>query len=147
MLTSEVWLLDAAAPDGELAVVSPRRQGVDYDVDDAGDRLLILHNDRAENFEIATAPLADPKEWTPLVPHRADTRLLSMAAFADFIVVYFRRDGLTGLRILGNNGEYDLHFPEPIYRVAPGPNPEYDASRFRLSYTSLVSTLALLTTT
>ena len=67
---------------------------------DAGDRLLILHNDGAENFELATAPLADPATWTPLVPHRADTRLLGMAAFARFIVVYFRRDGLTGLRIL-----------------------------------------------
>jgi oligopeptidase B len=139
VLTSEVWLLDAAKPDGELTVVSPRRQGVDYDVDDAGDRLLILHNDHAENFELATAPLADPKEWTPLVPHRADTRLLSMAAFADFIVVYFRRDGLTGLRILGEKGERDLQFPEPVYRVGPGPNPEYDSSRFRLAYTSLVT--------
>src|SRR6516162_1295857 len=140
VLTSEVWLLDAADPDGELAVVSPRRQGVDYDVDDAGDRLLILHNDRAENFEIATAPLASPKEWTPLVPHRADTRLLHVAAFADFIVVYFRRDGLTGLRILGSDGaELEIAFDEPIYRVAPGPNPEFDSSRFRLSYTSLVT--------
>jgi oligopeptidase B len=139
VLTSEVWLLDAAAPDGEPAVVKPRTQGLDYAVDDAGDRLLILHNDHAENFEIATAPLADPANWTPLVPHRADTRLLGMAAFADFIVVYFRRDGLTGLRILGDNGERDLHFAEPIYLVAPGPNPEYDSSRFRLSYTSLVT--------
>jgi oligopeptidase B len=142
-LTSEVWLLDAAAPDGEPAVVKPRQQGVDYDVDDAGDKLLILHNDHAENFELATAPLSDPGNWTPLVPHRADTRLLDMAAFADFIVVYFRRDALTGLRILrsdsGEDGERDLLWPEPIYRVAPGPNPEYDSSRFRLSYTSLVT--------
>jgi oligopeptidase B len=142
-LTSEVWLLDAAAPDGEPAVVKPRQQEVDYDVDDAGDKLLILHNDHAENFELATAPLSDPGNWTPLVPHRADTRLLDMAAFADFIVVYFRRDALTGLRILrsdsGEDGERDLLWPEPIYRVAPGPNPEYDSSRFRLSYTSLVT--------
>src|SRR6516165_7588351 len=42
-LTSGVWLLDAANPDGEPAVVAPRREGVDYDVDDAGDRLLVLH--------------------------------------------------------------------------------------------------------
>jgi oligopeptidase B len=139
VLTSEVWLLDAATPEGQFAVVAPRRQGVDYDVDDAGDRLLILHNDHAENFELATAPLADPADWTPLVPHRADTRLLSMAAFADFIVVYFRRDGLTGLRILGQSGDRDLRWPEPIYRVAPGPNPEFDSTRFRLSYTSLVT--------
>jgi oligopeptidase B len=146
VLTSEVWLLDAATPDGELSVVRPRMQGVDYDVDDAGDRLLILHNDHAENFEIATAPLSDPADWTPLVPHRADTRLLGMAAFADFIVVYFRRDALTGLRILGSGGgapgsgaEREIAFDEPIYRVAPGPNPEYDSARFRLSYTSLVT--------
>ena len=139
VLTSEVWLLDAATPEGEFSVVAPRRQGVDYDVDHHGDRLLILHNDHAENFEIATAPLSDPATWTPLVAHRADTRLLSMDAFADFIVVYFRRDGLTGLRILGEDGERDLRWPEPIYRVAPGPNPEYDSGRFRLSYTSLVT--------
>jgi oligopeptidase B len=141
VLTSEVWLLDAARPDGEPAVVKPRTQGVDYDVDHRGDRLLILHNDHAENFEIATAPLSGPANWTPLVAHRADTRLLGMAAFADFVVVYFRRDGLTGLRILGadGSGDRDLRWPEPIYRVAPGPNPEYDSSRFRLSYTSLVT--------
>jgi oligopeptidase B len=137
-VTSEVWLLEAAEPDGEFTVVAPRRQGVDYDVDDAGDRLLILHNDGAENFEIATAPLEETAAWTPLVPHRADTRLLDVAAFADFIVVYFRRDGLTGLRILGDP-DRDVAFDEPIYRVAPGPNPEYDSTRFRLSYTSLVT--------
>jgi oligopeptidase B len=145
VLTSEVWLLDAAAAAGELTVVKPRTQGLDYEIDDAGDKLLVLHNDHAENFEIATAPRPDPEhpsapaDWTPLVPHRADTRLLGMAAFADFIVVYFRRDGLTGLRILSADGERDLRFDEPIYRVAPGPNPEYDSARFRLSYTSLVT--------
>ena len=141
VLTSEVWLLDAATPDGEFTVVKPRQQGLDYGIDHAGDRLLILHNDHAENFEIATAPLSAPADWTPLVPHRADTRLLGMAAFADFIVVYFRRDGLTGLRVLRADGgaEREIAFGEPIYRVAPGPNPEYDSSRFRLSYTSLVT--------
>jgi oligopeptidase B len=110
-------------------------------VEDAGDQLLILHNDGAENFEIATAPVTEPAAWTPLVPHRADTRLLDVAAFADFIVVYFRRDGLTGLRVLrrDGSGEYEIAFPEPVYRVGPGANPEYQAGRFRLAYTSLVT--------
>ena len=139
MLTSEVWLLDAATPSAEFSVVAPRCQGVDYDVEHAGDHLLILHNDGAENFEIATASLADPATWTPLVPHRADTRLLSVDAFADYTVVYFRRDGLTGLRILRKDGEYEVAFAEPVYQVGPGSNPEFEASRFRLSYTSLVT--------
>jgi oligopeptidase B len=145
VLTSEVWLLDAATPQAAFSVVAPRRQGVEYHVEPAGGRLLILHNDGAENFEIAAAPAAAPADWTPLVPHRADTRLLGVDAFADFTVVYFRRDGLTGLRILGKDGapggsgEHEIAFPEPVYRVGPGANPEFTATRFRLSYTSLVT--------
>jgi oligopeptidase B len=139
VLTSEYWLLDAAEPGAEFSVVLPRRQGLEYHVEPAGDRLLILHNDNAENFEIASAPAANPASWTPLVPHRADTRLLSVDAFADFTVVYFRRDGLTGLRILSRAGEHEIAFPEPVYLVGPGANPEYAADRFRLSYTSLIT--------
>jgi oligopeptidase B len=140
VLTSEVWMCDAATPEAGFSVVVPRRQGVEYDVEDAGDQLLILHNSGAENFEIATAPVDDPAAWTPLVAHRADTRLLGVDAFAVFIVVYFRRDGLTGLRVLRRDGigEHEIAFPEPVYRVGPGANPEYQADRFRLSYTSLV---------
>ncbi|HWM97723.1 MAG TPA: prolyl oligopeptidase family serine peptidase, partial [Streptosporangiaceae bacterium] len=140
VLTSEVWLLDAADPSAEFSVVAPRRQGVDYDVEHAGDHLLILHNDGdAENFEIATAALADPGTWTPLVPHRTDTRLLGVDAFADYTVVYFRRDGLTGLRILRKDGEHEVAFGEPVYRVGPSVNPEFQASRYRLSFTSLIT--------
>ncbi len=147
VLTSEWWLLDAATPTGDFAVVAPRRQGVEYDVEQAGDRLLILHNDGgAENFELATAPLPDPPgagiaaPWTPLIPHRADTRLLGVDAFADYTVVYFRRDGLTGLRVLAVGGDgYDIAFPEPIYTVSPGANPEFAQATFRLGYNSMVT--------
>jgi len=142
VLTSEFWMLDAATPDDGFTVLAPRRQGVDYDVEHAGDEFLILHNDGAENFEIATAPATDPTSWTPLVPERADTRLLGVDAFADFTVVYFRRNGLTGLRICSRDRASEGHeiaFPEPVYRVGPGANPEFAADRFRLSYTSLVT--------
>ena len=142
-LTSEVRLLDARHPDGEPAVVAPRRQGVEYEVEhqvgaDGADRLLILHNDHAENFELAQVELAQvelaeptltaPATWTPLIPHRDDTRLLGVDAFADHLVVYLRKEGLTGLRV-----------PEPVYRVSPGANPEYTASSYRLGYGSLVT--------
>jgi oligopeptidase B len=140
VLTSEFWMLDAATPDEAFTVVAPRRQGVDYDVEHAGDQFLILHNDGAENFEIAAAPVTEPTAWTPLVPGRADTRLLGVDAFADFTVLYFRRDGLTGLEIRPRDGAARvISFPEPVYRVGPGANPEFAADRFRLSYTSLVT--------
>jgi oligopeptidase B len=162
-LTSEVLLLDATEPVAQPRVVLPRRQGVEYSVEhqagpggpgDLGDpgRLLILHNDGAVNFELSelplpagralpagTGPLADPAGLAPVIAHRDDTRLLGVDAFAGHLVVYFRRDGLTGLRIIGAGGEREISFPEPLYRVSPGGNPEYDTGRYRLHYTSLAT--------
>ena len=144
-LTSEDWLLDAGDPGGEFRVVVPRRQGVEYSVDhqvsaDGTERLLILHNDGAENFELATATLDDPAAWTPLVPHRADTRLMDVGAFRDHLVLHYRKDGLTGLRILRADGtDHEVAFGEPVYTVAPGANPEYDSRQFRLGFVSLVT--------
>ncbi len=156
-LTSEVWLLDATAPAASPEVVLPRRQGVEYSVEHqegpAGSggpgRLLILHNDGALNFELASAPLpaapgsgqlADPGNFTTVIAHRDDTRLLGVNAFESHAVVHYRRDGLTGLRILrGDGGEQEIGFPEPLYTVAPGPNPEYDSPLFRLHYVSLAT--------
>jgi oligopeptidase B len=143
-LTSEAWLLDAVNPTGDFSVVVPRRHGVEYSVEhqltpDGTDRLLILHNDHAENFELAQAPVTDPSAWTPLIGHRADTRLLGVDAFAAHLVVHLRRDGLTGLRVLRAGSEYEIDFPEPVYLVAPGANPEYASAILRLGYASLVT--------
>jgi oligopeptidase B len=150
-LTSEWHVLDAADP-GSPTVIAPRRQGVEYDIEDAADRLLVLHNaGGAEDFELATAPLpgaGDTTAWTPLIPHSPGTRLLGMDAFADYTVVYFREDGLTRLRVLPASAATpqealesgrDIAFPEPLYTVGPGSNPEFAATTFRLSYTSLVT--------
>ncbi len=144
-LTSEAWLLAAARPEGEFSVVLPRRQGVEYSVEhqigaDNSDRLLILHNDHAENFELAVAPLADPAAMTPLIAHRADTRLLGVDAFAGYLAVHYRRDGLTGLRVIRDDGtEHEVSFGEPVYQVQPGSNPEYRTEKLRLGYVSLVT--------
>jgi oligopeptidase B len=144
-LTSETWLLDATRPEDGFGVVMPRRPGLEYHVEhqvraDGTERLLILHNDHAENFELAEAPLDRPGEWTPVIGHRADTRLLAAAAFAEYTVVYLRRNALTGLRILRQDGsEHEVAFGEPVYTVSPGSNPEYETRLFRLGYASLVT--------
>jgi oligopeptidase B len=144
-LTSEWRLLDATSPYGEFAVVAPRKPGREYNVEhqimpDGTDRLLILHNDGAVNFELAQARVTDPSRWTPLIAHRDDTRLLGVDAFADHLVVYLRKDALTGLRVLPADGsEHEIAFPEPVYRVNPGANPEYDSRSYRLHYASLIT--------
>ncbi|MDF5754418.1 S9 family peptidase [Spongiactinospora sp. TRM90649] len=139
-ITSEVRILDAADPAGEFMLVRERKTGVEYGLDHSVDGFLVLHNDGAENFELATATVDAPGTWTPLIPHREDTRLLDVDAFATHVVVAFRRDGLTGVRILPADGEpYEIGFPEPLYTAEPGGNPEFSTARLRLGYTSMVT--------
>jgi oligopeptidase B len=144
-VTSEVWLLDAADPQGELRVVTPRRTGLEYQVEhqqfaDGRQRLLILHNDGAVNFTLAEAPVDDPGRWTTLIPGQDSTRLLDVDAFTEFLVLYYRRDGLTGLRVIRADGsEHEVAFPEPVYTVSPGSTPDPAATQYRLSYASLVT--------
>ncbi|MET8340425.1 S9 family peptidase [Streptosporangium canum] len=148
-ITSEVRILEADDPTGEFRLVRPRETGVEYGIDHAGDHFLVLHNQNAENFELATAPLDAPGDWTPLIEHREDTRLLDVDAFQSHTVVHFRRDGLTGIRILTRDAgtyqserldsAYEISFPEPIYDVSPAGNPEFATERLRLGYTSMIT--------
>jgi oligopeptidase B len=152
-LTSEVLAIDAAEPDMAPRVVRPRKPGVEYSVEHqflAGtDRFLILHNDPdfggGVNFALATAPVQSPADWQVLVPHRDDTRLVDVDAFAGHLVLSLRRDGLSGLRVYqvsadgAIDGGTDIEFAEPIYSVGSGENAEYEARMFRLGYTSLVT--------
>jgi oligopeptidase B len=143
-LTSEVWLLDANNPSGDPVVVAPRREGVEYEVEHAGDQLLIVHNADAPNFSLATAPLDDPGNWTTLIEGDDSSRLLGVDAFANHVVLNRRRDALTELAVIRRTGSgfgtpEALTFDEPIYTVSPGQNDEWNDSRYRFTYTSLVT--------
>ena len=146
-ITSEFRLLSTDDPEGEPRIVAPRRQGVEYDVEPAGDRLLIVHNDGAEDFELAEAPLTATShtEWRPVIPHRQGVRIISVSAYAGHAVVSLRRDGLTGLHVMprdaGGNLQpgADIAFEEPLFVVyAPGES-EYDTPTIRLSYASMLT--------
>ncbi|GGR66512.1 oligopeptidase B [Micromonospora fulviviridis] len=140
-ITSEVRVIPAANPTGEPAIIAPRRQGVEYAVEHHGHRFLILHNDGAEDFALAYTSADAPGDWTPLIPHTPGTRLESVDAFENHLVVSLRSNGLTGLRVLpvGGGDSFDIDFPEPLYSVGLDANPEYRTNEVRLRYTSLVT--------
>ena len=146
-ITSEFMLLSTDDPEGEPRIVAPRRQGVEYEIEPAGDRLLIVHNDGAEDFELAEAPLTATShtEWTPVIPHRQGVRILAVSAYASHAVVSLRRDGLTGLHVLPRDANGDLQagadivFDEPLYVVhAPGES-EYETPTIRVGYASMLT--------
>ncbi|SLL97096.1 MULTISPECIES: S9 family peptidase [unclassified Actinoplanes] len=140
-ITSEVRVIPADTPDAEPVVIAERRQGVEYQIEHHGHRFLILHNRDAEDFAVAYTSVDAPGDWVELIPHQPGTRLESVDAFARHIVISLRRDGLTGLRVMGDGSTdaYDMDFPEPLYSVGLSGNPEYDTSAIRITYTSLVT--------
>ena len=167
-VTSESWLIDADAPTSAPRIVWPRRDGVEYEVEHAivggEDRLLILHNDGAPNFELVEVPASDPSA-TPrvLIGHDPAERLEGVDAFAQRLVVEYRRKGLTRLDVLELSGapaahdgdgvgDYDgaygwrveLKFDEPLYTVGMGANPEWHQPTIRLGYGSMVTPSTVL---
>ena len=146
-LTSEVHLLPTDEPESEPRVVAPRREGVEYDVEPAGDRLLVVHNDGAEDFALAQAPLTatSHEEWQEVLPHTPGVRLLGVSAYAGHVVVSLRRDGLTGLHVVPRDAAGDLGtgadiaFEETLHVVdAPG-EAEYETTTIRVGYASMLT--------
>ncbi len=146
-LTSEVRLLSTADPEGEPRVVAVRRQGVEYEVEPAGDRLLIVHNDGAEDFALAEAPLeaTGPEQWREVLGPQPGVRLTGVSAYASHAVLSLRRDGLTALHLMPRDPDgalqpgRDLTFDEPLYTVDSPAGPDFSTDRIRVGYTSLLT--------
>ncbi|HEY5786577.1 MAG TPA: oligopeptidase B, partial [Microlunatus sp.] len=146
-LTSEYRLLPAADPEGTPRLVAPRRQGVEYDIEPAGDRLLIVHNDGAPDFELAEAPLdaTSHEQWTPVLPHAPGVRITGVSAYAGHAVVSLRRNGLTGVHVLprATSGElttgHDIAFDEPLFDVYAVGGPNYVTDSIRIGFESMVT--------
>nr|WP_147158916.1 S9 family peptidase [Novosphingobium sediminis] len=140
--TSEVRLVPAADPLAEPLLVRARAVGVEYDVDVRGDTLFIHTNDTHENFRLATAPLANPGEWTTLIEGTDDFYLTGFDLFRDFYVVEGRVRGLDRIEVR----YYDdparivpIAFPEASYEASLGDNPEWAMDKLRVSYESMTS--------
>ncbi|MHB1172404.1 MAG: S9 family peptidase [Lacisediminihabitans sp.] len=146
-ITSEARILDAQHPMGEFQVVWPRREGVEYSVEHAvigdEDRLLIVHNDGAIDFELADVLASDPlAERRMLVPHRAGVRLESVDAFAGHLVLQYRREALPRVAVASLTSQirwHELPFDEPLFSAGAGSNPEWTQPTVRVHYASFVT--------
>lgn len=145
-ITSESRIVDAADPTGPAQLVWERREGVEYSVDHAivngEDRLLIVHNDQALDFELVSVAASDPTgPRRVILPHTPGRRLESVDAFRGHAVVEYRREGMTRLGLLDyeTDAVEELRFDEPLYAVGAGGNPEWDSPYLRLGYGSFVT--------
>ncbi|MGF1540343.1 MAG: S9 family peptidase [Pleurocapsa sp.] len=142
-ITSEVHYLDANNPYGEFQLFQPRTTGIEYSIEHHSDRFYIVTNEEAINFKLMSTPVNSPDKthWKTLISHREDVLLEGIDAFADYLVIYERKGGLSTARIetLATGEITQLTFPEPTYSFSGGNNPEFETTKFRYGYTSMIT--------
>src|SRR5687768_11319263 len=140
--TTEYRALDASQPDAEWTVLVEREKEHEYEVGPGGGLFYIRTNGGGRrNFRLVTAPVTDPRRWTEVIPHREDVMLEDVDVFAGHYVVQERHDGLIRLRVadVRDHAWRHVEFPEPTYEVSGEANVEFDLTRYRFRYQSLVT--------
>jgi oligopeptidase B len=142
-LSTEQRVLNANNPSGRFTIIQPREHELEYSIVHFGDLFYIRTNDRAPNFKLVAAPVADPRKenWIDVIPHRDDILLERVDIFNDFLVVQERSEGLPRIRIRkwDTGDDHYIDFGEPTYSAFIAYNPEYNTEILRYSYTSLTT--------
>ncbi|MFT3966121.1 MAG: S9 family peptidase, partial [Sphingobium sp.] len=140
-VTSEVWTVPADDPLAEPRLVSARKAGREYDVDERDGWFYIRTNDVHPNFRLVRARVETPDAWEEIIPPSPHFYLTDVSLFKDFYVTEGREDGLDQieLRDYATHKANRIAFPEASYVAGLDDNPEYDAAKLRISYESMVS--------
>ncbi len=142
--TTEMRFLSADDPQGELRILSPRKDGVEYMAAHHNGCFFIVTNHQARNFRLMKATVERPEieHWQEVLPHREDVLIDWVETFKDHLVLYERRNGLRQIRISAADAVTDVHyvnFPEPAYSVDWEANSQYETKILRFRYSSLVT--------
>ena len=144
--TCEVWWLPAAQPTAEPQVIEPRRQGHEYSVDERGGWFYLRSNQDATNFRLLAreiGPQASPPVVREVVAHDAGFLLERVVAFAGWLLLVGREQGLPVLRVLqmGDGPQvlssHDVALPEAVYTCSLVRNALYATDTLYFAYSSL----------
>ena len=140
--TSEVRFVSASDPTGEQVLVKPRTKGVEYSVDIRDGELFVWTNDDHINFRLAKASIETPGDWNTVIAGSNEFYLTDFQLFKGFFVTEGRLNGLDQVQIRQYDAPLDatpIAFPEASYNAGLSNNPEYDQSKLRLAYESMIT--------
>jgi oligopeptidase B len=140
----EYRYLPADEPLGEWKVLSPRREGHQYNADFDNGEFYIRTNKDAENFKVVKAPASDPteKNWTDFIPYNADVKVDGIDFFKDYAIVSEVENGLEYLRVMDRKtrrASSRIATPESVYTMNLSGNPEYDTPGVLYNYSSMIT--------
>jgi oligopeptidase B len=141
--TTEMRYLQAGQPRSNFAIFLPREKQHRYFLDHREGLFYIRTDKGARNFQVFTAPEADPdpKNWKSFIPPDKDVLVDDIDLFRDFAVSVEKSQALDRMRIFDfKSGKWSaIAFPEPVYAAFPGDTPEYTSTTYRYNYQSMVT--------
>jgi oligopeptidase B len=142
-ITGEYRMIPADQPEAAWKIIEPRKEGVEYFVDEGNGLLYIRVNDTSHSFRVVTAPVATPDKahWKELIATRQDVPVENIDVFHDFYVVTERINGMTQMRIVDLKGKprRAIEYSEPAYLARGSVNAEFDTHLFRYTYQSPIT--------
>ncbi len=142
-LSAEYRFQKADDPNSPFVIFEPRQPDHLYSIDHFGKDFYVRTNKNALNFKLMKTPVkaTGMKNWTEVIPHRADVLLEDFEVFSHHLVLSERQEGLVRLRIKRWDGssDYYLDFGEPAYTAYTTTNPDFDTQLLRYGYTSLTT--------
>lgn len=142
--SSEYHYLPASDPTGKFKMISPRREGHEYEADFDGGEFFFRTNKDAENFKVMRAPASDPSEanWKDYIPHNPAVKVENISFFKEHAIVSELENGLEYLRVMDKRtrrAPVRIPTDESVYTMGLGFNPEYDTSVVRYGYSSMIT--------
>ena len=141
--TTEIQTLDLNDSAAKFKLFRKREKDVEYSIDPHNDRFYITYKDNAnKNSKIMEAPLKgyeDKATWKDVVPHDPKVKIEGLEVFEKYLALSVRTNGLREIRIINiaDKKSKTVSFPEPVYNVSKGFNPEYNGNTVRYTYQSL----------
>ncbi|MBI3038538.1 S9 family peptidase [bacterium] len=141
--SSEIHILDANKPEGDFRVFSPRKENLEYSLENNHDSFFIVTNENAKNFKVMEAPVKSfsKDNWKEFIPHDPAVKIDGIDAFEKFLVIFERKGGLQHFRYFSfaERKFNDIDFSESAYGCWEGENREFKADFFRFHYSSLIT--------
>ncbi|MDD4800471.1 MAG: S9 family peptidase [Proteiniphilum sp.] len=141
--TSEERFISADRPLDRFTLFLPRMQDVEYSVYPHKDHFFVRYKDKVKLngmiYEVPRTGFENRSVWKEMIPHRSDARIEGIDVLKDHLLVERRINGLSEITVtpLAGGETTTITFPEPVYTASLSGNPEYDATTFRYTYTSL----------
>ena len=138
--SSECWVIDASQPMDTPISIAARREDVEYQVDHWGDVFAITTNLNAIDFQVMTAPVSQPSEWTTLIEHSPGQRITQFDCFANFATMQRWVDGQQVISVVSRDASVrNVPILNEPHEAEIDANPDWTADGIRLSYQSLTA--------